>query len=164
MKTLNMLLKYVFFFFLIIDSLSVHDLLECYLIMLTLLFCYILLNSWYPINFHSYLNLISRNMFQGLECYCLMGTFLIGNITFGLRFGFQRHAFPNKGSFFKVLFFFILFSLKKNDNSNFYKNKFFIKKRVSLLSGDACEKCGVDIGWVKIYLFIIFLRWYWMYL
>ena len=58
-----------------------------------------------------------------------MGTFLIDNMTFGLRFGFQRHAFPNKRSFFKVLFFFsFCFLLKKMTTPIFIKTSFSLKR------------------------------------
>ena len=64
------------------------------------------------INCHAYLNLVSRNLcFQVLKGCYHYDTFMIGNLTFGLRLGFSKTCFSKyKESFFKVLFL-ILFSV-----------------------------------------------------
>ena len=54
--------------------------------------------------------LISRNLYLRFREVLPYGAFFIGNLTLGLRLGFQRHIFSNKESFFRVLFL-ILFSL-----------------------------------------------------
>lgn len=99
-----------------------------------------MLSTSLPINYHGYLNLISRNFYLELKEVLPHDTFPIHNLTLGLKLDFERCDFPNK----KLPLGFIFYSnfhYKKSDNSIFFsKINFSLKKLISSLSGDACKK------------------------
>ena len=96
-----------------IDSLNMHGLFEWYDYDFTIvLIVYHLIFGihWFANQLSLLPQLISRNLYLRFREVLPYGAFSIGNLTLGLRLGFQRHIFPNKESFFRVLFL-ILFSL-----------------------------------------------------
>ena len=64
------------------------------------------------IDYHSYLNLISKDLYLRFGGVLSHSTFSIGNLTSKLKLGFQRHFFPNKESFLRFYFLFY-FPFKK---------------------------------------------------
>ena len=77
--------------------------------------------SWFlasidlQINCHSYLNLISRDLYLRVRGVLPYGTFPIDNMNLGFGLSFERHTFPNKKSFLDFIFYFV-FPLKNKQN------------------------------------------------